>query len=52
MLSERYDGDAEAFARMALNHATSAVNDDLSIVITEIKPAPVAEGACPVGKSA
>ncbi|MBE6581393.1 MAG: hypothetical protein E7650_07265 [Ruminococcaceae bacterium] len=52
MLSERYDGDAEAFARMALNHATSVVNDDLSIVVTEIKPAPVAEGACPVGKSA
>lgn len=52
MLSVRYDGDAEEFARMALNHASKEGDDDLSIVITEIKQAPAAEGAGGVSKSA
>ena len=39
MLRTTWDGDAEAFARRALNHATSSICDDLSIIITEIKEA-------------
>lgn len=52
MLATRYDGDAEEFARLALNHATKEGDDDLSIVITEIKAASAAEGTDGVGKSA
>ena len=37
MLSEKWDGDAEKFARLALNRASSMVEDDLSILVTEIK---------------
>ena len=37
MLVEKWDGDAERFARMALNRAASMVEDDLSILITEIR---------------
>ena len=51
MLATQYDGDAEAFARMALNHATKEGDDDLSIVVTEIKEA-VGETAAPSTKSA
>lgn len=47
MLKTRYDGDAEAFARMALNHATKEGNDDLSIIVTEIKAAPLPFEAAP-----
>lgn len=36
MLATRYDGDADAFARLVLNRASGAVSDDLSIVVTEI----------------
>ena len=39
MLRTTWDGDADAFARRALNRATSKTNDDLSIIITEIKEA-------------
>lgn len=41
MLKTHYDGDAEEFARMALNRATKLGNDDLSIIVTEIKRAPL-----------
>ncbi len=39
MLRTTWDGDADAFARRALNRATSSTDDDLSIIITEIKAA-------------
>lgn len=47
MLKTRYDGDAESFARMALNRATRTGNDDLSIIITEVKRAPLPHEAAP-----
>ena len=40
MLTTRYEGDADAFAREALNRASRGECDDLSIVVTEIKAAP------------
>ena len=48
MLETRYDGNTEAFARMALNRAAKEGNDDISIVITEIKaaPSPTEEAPC------
>jgi stage II sporulation protein E len=52
MLAARYDGDAESFARMALNHASKEGDDDLSIVVTEIKAAAAEEAAAPSTKSA
>ncbi len=47
MLATRYDGDAESFARMALNRAGKKGNDDLSIIVTEIKAAPLPHEAAP-----
>ena len=39
MLERRYDGDAEGFARLAINRATGRNDDDLSVIITEITAA-------------
>ncbi|MBE6594858.1 MAG: hypothetical protein E7644_03565 [Ruminococcaceae bacterium] len=36
MLLTKWDGDAEGFARMALNHATGKGLDDLSIIVTVV----------------
>ncbi|MBQ3064303.1 MAG: SpoIIE family protein phosphatase [Clostridia bacterium] len=36
MLERRYDGDTEAFARLALNRASGKNDDDLSVIITEV----------------
>jgi hypothetical protein len=36
MLAERWDGDAEKFARLALGRAAQEGDDDLSIMVTEI----------------
>ena len=36
MLAEKWDGDAEKFARMALGRAAQEGDDDLSIMVTEI----------------
>lgn len=41
MIATRYDGDADAFARMAINRASGEGNDDLSIIVTEIGEAPL-----------
>ncbi|MBR2011518.1 MAG: SpoIIE family protein phosphatase [Clostridia bacterium] len=41
IIATRYDGDSEAFARMALNRASGEGNDDLSIIVTEIGSAPL-----------
>ncbi len=41
MIATRYDGDADAFARMALGRASGEGSDDLSIVVTEIGEAPL-----------
>lgn len=41
MLKTRYDGDAESFVRMALNRATKEESDDLSIIVTEVRRAPL-----------
>ena len=43
MLETRYDGDAEGFARLALNRASGKNDDDLSVIITEIKEAKAQE---------
>lgn len=37
MLVSRYDGDADRFAQNVLAHAAANGNDDLSIVVTEIR---------------
>ncbi len=39
MLRNKWDGDAEAFARMALNRATKEHADDLSLIITTVTAA-------------
>ncbi len=39
LLSTRFDGDAEAFARLALNKATGRSEDDLSIALTVVEAA-------------
>ena len=39
MLRTKWEGDAEAFARMALNRATGENDDDLSLIVTTIAPA-------------
>lgn len=36
MLRTKWDGDAEAFARMALNRATKEHADDLSLIVTTV----------------
>lgn len=36
MLERRHDGDAESFARLALNRASGRNDDDLSVIMTEI----------------
>ena len=36
MLAEKWDGDAEKFARTVLGHAAGIGDDDLSILVTEI----------------
>ena len=41
MLATRYDGDADAFARLAINRASAEESDDLSIIVTEIGQAPL-----------
>lgn len=51
MLTEKWDGDAERFARMALNHASSKVEDDLSILITEIGKSPATGEESPTQKA-
>ena len=47
MLQNRWDGEAEKFARLVLNRASENGGDDLSVIITEIfdAPAPGAEVA-------
>ena len=47
MLQNRWDGEAEKFARLVLGHASENGGDDLSVMITEIldAPAPGAEVA-------
>lgn len=40
LLSTRWDGDAEGFARLVLNRATEQGRDDLSVLITVIGAAP------------
>lgn len=47
MLQNRWDGEADKFARLVLNHAGESGGDDLSVMITEIfdAPAPGAEVA-------
>ena len=40
MLAEKWDGDAKNFARLILNRASLEGQDDLSVVITEIKKSP------------
>lgn len=39
MLRTKWEGDAEAFARMALNRATGENDDDLSLIVTTIASA-------------
>lgn len=39
MLLSKWDGDAEGFARRALNHATGKGGDDLSIIVTVVQDA-------------
>ena len=39
MLLSKWDGDAEGFARRALNHATGKGRDDLSIIVTVVQDA-------------
>ncbi|MBR3862234.1 MAG: SpoIIE family protein phosphatase [Clostridia bacterium] len=41
IISTRYDGDSEAFARMAINRASGEGDDDLSIIVTKIGEAPL-----------
>lgn len=41
MLQMKWDGEAEAFARMVINHASSADADDLSVLVTRVSDAPV-----------
>ncbi len=41
LLAEKWDGDRESFTRMVLNRATREGEDDLSVLVTEIKSAPV-----------
>ncbi|MBQ9777759.1 MAG: SpoIIE family protein phosphatase [Clostridia bacterium] len=41
MLLTRWEGDAEKFARLVLNRAEEQGMDDLSVLITEIKAAPI-----------
>jgi len=36
MLAEKWDGDAEDFARLAIGRAAKELSDDLSIVVTEV----------------
>ena len=40
MLKNRWDGEAEKFARLVLNRASENGGDDLSVMITEISDAP------------
>ena len=44
MLERRYDGDAESFARLALNRASGRNDDDLSVIITEVTSASTRNG--------
>ncbi len=41
MLQTKWDGEAEAFARMVINHASGADADDLSVLITRVSDAPI-----------
>ncbi len=41
MLQTKWDGEAEAFARMVINHASIAHADDLSVLITRVSDAPM-----------
>jgi stage II sporulation protein E len=41
MLQTRWEGDAEEFCRMVINHASSSQADDLSVMITRIGDAPL-----------
>ena len=41
MLQSKWDGDAEGFARMVLNHADGEGKDDLSVLITRVGDAPL-----------
>ncbi len=41
MLQTKWEGDAESFARMVINHATEKDADDLSVLITRVSDAPV-----------
>ena len=47
MLLSRWDGEAEEFARLIINHASGAQADDLSVMITRVcdAPAPWAQEA-------
>ena len=44
MLERRYDGDPQAFARLAINRATGKNDDDLSVIITEVTSASTRNG--------
>ena len=41
MLQTKWEGDAEGFARMVINHATERDADDLSVLVTRVSDAPV-----------
>jgi stage II sporulation protein E len=41
MLMTKWDGNAENFARLVLNHSQQEGGDDLSVIITEIAEAPL-----------
>jgi hypothetical protein len=41
MLLSKWDGDAEEFSRMVINHASRIVADDLSVMITRVGDAPI-----------
>ena len=41
MLQTKWEGDAEEFSRMVINHASSAQSDDLSVLITRVSDAPL-----------
>ena len=41
MLQTKWEGDAEEFARMVINHASAEHADDLSVLITRVSDAPL-----------
>lgn len=45
MLAEKWDGEAEKFARQVLGRAAAQSKDDLSVAVTELRAAPSSAGA-------